>query len=116
MADDDLLTIGELGRRTGVATSALRYYDELGLLRPAVRVSGHRRYAPDAVGVVGAVLFLRDVGFTLDEIRSLMAARAESPRSWRELARPQDRRARRPHRGSPSRTCGRRARARVSAR
>lgn len=84
---DDLLTIGELGRRTGVATSALRYYDELGLLRPATRVSGRRRYAPDAVGVVGAVLFLRDVGFTLDEISSLMAARAKSPRSWRELAR-----------------------------
>jgi DNA-binding transcriptional MerR regulator len=84
---DELLTIGELSRRTDVATSALRYYDELGLLRPTTRVSGHRRYSPEAVGVVGAVLFLRDVGFTLDEIRRLMAARSTSPRSWRELAR-----------------------------
>jgi DNA-binding transcriptional MerR regulator len=84
---DELLTIGDLGRRTGVATSALRYYEDLGLLRPATRVSGRRRYPPDAVGVVGAILFLRDVGFTLEEIRGLMAARSRSPRSWRDLAR-----------------------------
>ena len=84
---DDLLTIGELARRTDVATSALRYYDELGLLRPATRVSGRRRYPPESVGVVGAILFLRDVGFTLEEIGRLMAARAKSPRPWHELAR-----------------------------
>jgi MerR family redox-sensitive transcriptional activator SoxR len=82
----ELLTIGELARRTDVATSALRYYDELGLLRPATRVSGRRRYPPEAVGVVGVILFLRDVGFTLDEIRRLLAARATSPQAWRELA------------------------------
>jgi DNA-binding transcriptional MerR regulator len=83
---DDLLTIGELSRRTGVATSALRYYEEVGLLGHATRISGHRRYPPEAVGVVGAILLLRDA-FTLDEIRRLMAARSKSPRSWRELAR-----------------------------
>src|SRR2546423_3799149 len=83
---DDLLTIGELSRRTGVATSALRYYEEVGLLRHATRISGHRRYSPEVVGVVGAILLLRDA-FTLDEIRRLMAARSKSPRSWRELAR-----------------------------
>jgi DNA-binding transcriptional MerR regulator len=49
-------------------------------------VSGHRRYSAGAVGVVGAILFLRDVGFTLDEIRQLMAARSRSPRSWHNLA------------------------------
>lgn len=86
MAADDLLTIGDLALRTGVATSALRYYDELGLLRPATRVSGRRRYPPESVGVVGAILFLRDVGFTLDEIGRLMAARSKSPGAWRELA------------------------------
>jgi DNA-binding transcriptional MerR regulator len=81
----ELLTIGELSRRTGVATSALRYYEDVGLLRHATRVSGHRRYRPEAVGVVGAILLLRDT-FTLDEIRRLMAARSKSPRAWRELA------------------------------
>jgi DNA-binding transcriptional MerR regulator len=87
MADNELLTIGELSRRTNVTASALRYYEELGLLRPGTRVSGRRRYPVEAVGVVGAILFLRDVGFTLDEIGQLMAARAKSPGSWRELVR-----------------------------
>jgi DNA-binding transcriptional MerR regulator len=82
----DLLTIGELSRRTGVATSALRYYEKVGLLRHATRISGHRRYRPEAVGAVGAVLLLRDT-FTLDEIRRLMAARSKSPGAWRELVR-----------------------------
>jgi DNA-binding transcriptional MerR regulator len=84
---DELLTIGELARRTGVAASALRYYEDLGLLQPSARVSGRRRYPPEAVGAVGAILFLRDVGFTLDEISRLMAARSRSPRSWRDLVR-----------------------------
>ena len=84
---DETLTIGELARRTGTAPSALRYYEEIGLLSPPARVSGQRRYAPDAVDLVGAVLFLADVGFTLAEIEQLMAARATDPSSWRELAR-----------------------------
>jgi DNA-binding transcriptional MerR regulator len=86
VAEVDLLTIGELAQRTGVATSALRYYEDLGILRPATRESGRRRYEPAAVGVVGAVLFLRDAGFTLGEIGQLMAARAMAPRAWHELA------------------------------
>jgi DNA-binding transcriptional MerR regulator len=84
---DETLTIGELARRTGAAPSALRYYEELGLLAPRARVSGQRRYGSDAVAVVGAVLFLADVGFTLAEIAQLTAARSTSPQSWRELAR-----------------------------
>ena len=84
---DGTLTIGELAHQTGVATSALRYYEEIGLLPPSARVSGRRRYEPQAVSVVGTILFLADVGFTLGEIRHLMAARSSSPLSWRELAR-----------------------------
>ena len=86
METENLLTIGELAERTGVATSALRYYEELGILRPAQRVSGRRRYAKSSVGVVGAVLLLRDAGFTLGEIGELMAARARAPRAWHDLA------------------------------
>jgi DNA-binding transcriptional MerR regulator len=84
---DETLTIGELARRTGVAPSALRYYETIGLLAPPARVSGRRRYEPQAVAVVGSILFLADVGFTLGEIQQLMAARASSPLPWRELAR-----------------------------
>jgi MerR family copper efflux transcriptional regulator len=84
---DQLLTIGELARRTRLAPSALRYYEELGLLAPARRVSGQRRYPPSTVEVVGVILSLRDVGFSLAETRTLMASRAESPAAWRELVR-----------------------------
>jgi DNA-binding transcriptional MerR regulator len=81
----ELLTIAELARRTGVTTSALRYYDELGLVRPTRRVSGHRRYAVDAVAAVAAVRFLQEVGFTLAEAKRLMASRKRSPAAWRAL-------------------------------
>ena len=82
---DDLLAIGELADRTGVAVTALRYYDELGLVRPAGRVSGQRRYDGGAVRAVGAVLFLRDVGFTLAEIAQLIPAEGTPAAGWSQL-------------------------------
>lgn len=78
-----LLSIGELAERTGVATTALRYYDELGLVRPAARASGRRRYDASAVGEVGAIVLLREVGFSLAEIGYLMPG--GEGRSWREI-------------------------------
>jgi DNA-binding transcriptional MerR regulator len=81
------LTIGELASRTGVATSALRYWEELGLLPAPARVSGQRRYPPSAVGLVGVVLLLRDVGFTLREVRAFIASRSLAGDGWRELYR-----------------------------
>jgi len=78
-----LLSIGELAGRTGVAATALRYYDDLGLVRPAARASGRRRYAASAVTEVGVILFLREAGFSLAEIGSLIAGGGQ--RSWREI-------------------------------
>ena len=80
-----LLTIGELADRTGVATSALRYYDEIGLVRPARRESGRRLYTSSAVGLVGVVLLLREVGFALGDIRRLLRS-GSTGRVWRDLA------------------------------
>ena len=81
------LTIGELATRTGVATSALRYYEDLGLLPAAVRISGQRRYPESVVVLVGEILFLRDVGFSLSEAKALLATRARDVDGWRRLAR-----------------------------
>jgi DNA-binding transcriptional MerR regulator len=75
-----LLTIGELAERSGVATCALRYYDQLGLVRPTARESGRRRYAASAVAQVGVIRFFREVGFTLAEIDSFLAAGAQRSR------------------------------------
>jgi DNA-binding transcriptional MerR regulator len=83
---DGHLTIGELAKRTGVATSALRYYEELGLLPAPRRVSGQRRYPESAVGLVGVILLLRDVGFSLRESKAFLASRTQPVDSWRSLA------------------------------
>ena len=80
---EKLLSIGELAERTGVAATALRYYDDLGLVPPAARESGRRRYAESAVADVGAIVFLREVGFTLAEISTLVAG--GNRRSWRKV-------------------------------
>ena len=81
-----LLAIGELARRTGVATSALRYYEELGLLPPPARISGQRRYPESAARLVAAILVYSDAGFTLAEQKALITPRDGTP-GWRQLAR-----------------------------
>jgi MerR family redox-sensitive transcriptional activator SoxR len=68
------LTIGQLARRAGVATSALRYWEQIGLLEAPQRISGQRRYPEAAVEQVGALLLRRDAGFTLAELKALTAA------------------------------------------
>lgn len=68
-----LLFIGELAEQTGVAATALRYYDELGLVRPATRTSGQRRYTMSSVAEVVAIRFLREAGFSLAEIGDVLA-------------------------------------------
>ena|SRR5215207_259741 len=81
---DQRLTIGELARRTGVATSALRYWERLGLMPRPTRVSGERRYPPSAVQDVGTILLLQDVGFSLRELKVFIASRPPMD-SWRQL-------------------------------
>jgi DNA-binding transcriptional MerR regulator len=78
-----LLSIGELADRSGVPATALRYYDELGLVRPAMRASGRRRYAESAVTDVGVVVFLREIGFSLAEIKALVTGGKRG--SWRTI-------------------------------
>src|ERR1700722_921737 len=82
---DGLLTIGELARRAGVTASALRYYEELGLLPAPARISGQRRYPESAARLVAAILLYSDAGFTLAEQKALMAPRTGTP-GWRQLA------------------------------
>ncbi len=79
-----LLTIGELARRAGVTASALRYYEELGLLPAPARISGQRRYPESAARLVAAILLYSDAGFTLAEQKALMAPRGGP--GWRQLA------------------------------
>jgi MerR family transcriptional regulator, redox-sensitive transcriptional activator SoxR len=66
------LTIGEVARRAGVATSVLRYYERIGLLPPPERVSGQRRYDPDVLAKLGFIGVAQNAGFKLREIKELL--------------------------------------------
>ena len=84
------LTIGEVARRAGVATSAIRYYERVGLLEPATRVNGRRRYGEDAVVALEVIGLAKSAGFTLDEVRALFTgfSEATSPSDrWKAMAR-----------------------------
>src|SRR5438445_7490818 len=75
-----LLSIGELSERTGVPTTTLRYYDELGLVRPAGRAAGRRRYAASAVRDVGLIVVFREIGFSLAEVGRFIAGERQGRR------------------------------------
>ena len=73
-ADRDL-TIQQVSRRTGLAESALRYYERIGLIEPVPRdpSSGHRRYPADLVGAVESLSCLRGSGMSVADIRRYVA-------------------------------------------
>ncbi|MFN8162153.1 MAG: MerR family transcriptional regulator [Solirubrobacterales bacterium] len=66
------LTIGEVARRAGVATSAIRYYERIGLLPEPDRLGGQRRYDPDVIGKIGFIGVAQSAGFRLREIKQLI--------------------------------------------
>jgi MerR family redox-sensitive transcriptional activator SoxR len=67
-----LLPIGKLAVATGVSVSALRHYDELGLVVSAQRVGGARHFSADAIGRVNFVRRAQRVGFSLAEIQGVL--------------------------------------------
>jgi MerR family redox-sensitive transcriptional activator SoxR len=66
------LTIGEVARRAGVATSSIRYYERIELLPKPERVSGQRRYRSDVLGKLGFIGVAQSAGFKLNEIKELI--------------------------------------------
>jgi MerR family transcriptional regulator, redox-sensitive transcriptional activator SoxR len=86
----ELLTITDVARRSGVASSALRFYEDRGLIRSERAGSGHRRYPRSVLRRVAFVVFAQRVGLTLDEIADelakLPADRAPTKRDWSRLS------------------------------
>jgi MerR family transcriptional regulator, redox-sensitive transcriptional activator SoxR len=66
------LTIGEVARRAGVATSSIRYYERVGLLPEPERAHGQRRYGTDVLGKLGFIGVAQSAGFKLSEIKELI--------------------------------------------
>ena len=86
----ELLTIGEVARRSGVAASALRFYEERGLIGSERAGSGHRRYPRSVLRRIAFVVFAQRVGLTLEEIGAELAKlppdRAPTRRDWSRLS------------------------------
>lgn len=68
----DTLSIGAVAERTGLAVSAVRYYDEIALIETVERVGGKRRFDPSTVGRVNFIRRCQDAGLALDEIRVML--------------------------------------------
>jgi DNA-binding transcriptional MerR regulator len=78
-----------MARRTGVSTSALRYYERAGLLPPPARVSTRRVYESKILGRVRIILLARDAGFSLKETKTFLSgySRDITPAErWQALA------------------------------
>jgi MerR family redox-sensitive transcriptional activator SoxR len=71
---DRSMTIGAVAARTGKRPSSIRYYEQIGLLPPAARVSGRRVYGPETLRTLAVIETGQRAGLTLDEIRSLLSA------------------------------------------
>ena len=83
------LPIGALARSTGLAASAIRYYEKAGLLPRPARQSGQRRYSAAAVGRLRMIQIAREAGFTIAETRTFLSGfSASTPPAarWRSLA------------------------------
>src|SRR5215471_15088834 len=82
-------TIGEVASRAGLRTSALRYYERIGLLPRAPRVGGQRRYSPHILDRLAIVRLGQYVGLRITEIKWLLneVPGRPPPERWRKLAR-----------------------------
>jgi len=85
------LTISAVSRRSGVAASALRYYEQRGLIASERAGSGHRRYPRPVLRRIAFIVFAQRIGLTLEEIGSELAklppGQAPNRRDWARLSR-----------------------------
>jgi MerR family redox-sensitive transcriptional activator SoxR len=88
---DPLLTISQTAHRSGVAPSALRYYESLGLIQSLRAASGHRRYHRSMLRRVAFIVFAQKIGFTLEEVAAqldgLPKDHAPTGADWARLSR-----------------------------
>ena len=87
---DAVLTIGEVAKRSGTATSALRFYEDAGLIASQRTDAGHRRYPRAVLRLVAFIVFAQKIGLSLEEIRGELAAlprnRAPDRSDWARLS------------------------------
>jgi MerR family transcriptional regulator, redox-sensitive transcriptional activator SoxR len=85
-----LLTISEVARQVGLQPSAIRYYEQIGILPPAQRISGQRRYDTTVLYRLAVIQRAQLTGFTLDEVQQLFFGFGNVTRAserWQRLSR-----------------------------
>ncbi len=86
----ELLTIGEVSRRSGVAASALRFYEQRGLIASERAGAGHRRFPRPVLRRIAFIVFAQRIGLSLHEIggelSKLPPDRAPTRRDWARLS------------------------------
>lgn len=89
--DEPLLAIGEVAERTGLAVTAIRFYEDKGLIRSERASSGHRRFRRSTIRRLSFVLIAQRLGYRLVEIReqldTLPVDAAPTARDWERLSR-----------------------------
>lgn len=87
----EFIAIGQLAKRTGVAVSALRFYEEKGLVKAGRSPSGHRQFKRSDIRRISFVLATQRLGFTLPEIREQLAtlpqSRTPTKADWARLGK-----------------------------
>lgn len=91
MSDDsNLLAIGAVSARTGVAISAIRYYEDEGLIEATRAESGHRRFERSTIRRISFIRICQQLGYTLEDIRTQLDAlphgRTPTEQDWQRLA------------------------------
>ena len=85
------LTIGQIAERTGLAISAIRFYETKELVRPLRNAGGQRRFRSSDIRRLSFVLIAQQLGFSLEEIRDRMAGlpdgQAPTKRDWSRISR-----------------------------
>jgi DNA-binding transcriptional MerR regulator len=84
--DDVLVDIGEVSRRTGLAASALRFYERKGLIEAEGRNGLRRAYRPETLDRLALIACARDAGFSLSEIAEFLRARPSDARLRERMA------------------------------
>ncbi len=86
----ELMTIGAVAERTGLAVSAVRFYADHGLIASERAPSGHRRFARSVIRRISFIRICQRLGYTLDDIRTQLAAlpsgRTPNESDWADLA------------------------------
>ena len=90
MKSTDLLTIGELARRTGLSVSAIRFYEDRGLVEPLRTGGNQRRFLRADIRRLSFILIAQKLGLSLSEIAAAMAAlpqgRTPNARDWARIS------------------------------